>query len=264
MQARVEFGSPEYAEAMSHTYDEALLACMDTLGREDCYGVAAWRGVRLFGELLGLTTDSNLLDIGSGVGGPARLFARTYGCKVTGIDLSEPNHRTAITRTKGAGLDHLASFIHGDALTTPLPEHHFTHVFGCEAWCYFPDKVRLYRAAHRALRPGGRIAFLEAACDAPVRLVTEDHLTPVRYESVARYTAMLREAGFENVRHHDTTEAASRDITDSLYRLITRKAGVACAAGTEIYFALLEIWAEILAYFSEGKLTHCGIIADKK
>jgi SAM-dependent methyltransferase len=261
---RIEFGSKEYREVINQTYDEAVLKSMDILERGDFYGIVAWRGIPFFGEKLGLTPDSHLLDLCSGIGGPARFFARTYGCRVTGIDLAEFNHRTALERTREAGLAHLVTFLHGDALEVPLPDETFTHVFGCEAWCYFPDKVRLYKAAYRALKPGGVIAFLESACDTPVRLHTEEHLAPVRYESIARYTSMLQAAGFEAVQHNDTTELACKDVASSMYRLITRRDRIIEPVGAEVYYALLEIWAEFLAYFSEGKLTHCGFLARKK
>jgi SAM-dependent methyltransferase len=260
----IEFGSKEYREIINQTYDEALLQAMDILEQNDFYGIVAWNGIPFFAEQLGLTRNSHLLDLCSGIGGPARFFARTYGCKVTAIDLSEFNHQTAQQRTRAAGLDHLMTCIHGDALEVPLPEATFTHVFGCEAWCYFPDKVQLYRAAHRLLKPGGTIAFLEAACATPVRLHSEEHLAPVKYESIANYASMLQAAGFEAVRHHDTTELAKKDVASSLYRLITRREQIIGSAGAEVYYALLEIWAEFLAYFSQGKLTHCGFIAGKK
>lgn len=149
-------------------------------------------------------------------------------------------------------------------LEIPFPAESVTHVFGCEAFCYFPDKVQLYEAAYRALKPGGIIAFLEAACDSPVRLHTEELIGLVHYESLARYTAMLQAAGFASIQRYDTTELASRDVASALYRLITRKNQIVESAGEELYFALMEIWAEFLAYFSEGKLTHCGVIARKK
>jgi SAM-dependent methyltransferase len=258
------FGSTEYREFIDQTYDETLLQCMDILGRDDFYGIVAWHGIPFFGEKLGLTPDSHLLDLGSGIGGPARFFARTYGCKVTGIDLSGFNQRAAQQRTAATGLDHLVSCIQGDALEIPLSEASFTHVFGSEAWCYFPDKVQLYTRAYRVLKPGGVIAFLEAACETPVRLHSEEHLAPVKYESLANYTSMLRAAGFEAIQPYDTTELAKKDVASSLYRLMTRRDQILGSAGAEVYYALLEIWAEFMAYFSEGKLTHCGFIARKK
>jgi sarcosine/dimethylglycine N-methyltransferase len=42
------------------------------------------------GKLAGITADMSVLDVGSGVGGPARFLAATRGCQVTGVDLSEP------------------------------------------------------------------------------------------------------------------------------------------------------------------------------
>jgi ubiquinone/menaquinone biosynthesis C-methylase UbiE len=261
---QIEFGSAAYGDAMNETYNEELLKCMDIIERDDYYGIVAWRGMPFFGDKLGLSPESHLLDLCSGIGGPARLFARAYGCKVTGVDLSEFNHRTARQRTREAGLDHLVSFVHGNALDVPFPDESFTHVFGCEAWCYFPDKVQLYKAARRTLKSGGTIAFLESACDAPVRLHTEEHLATVRYESISDYASMLVAAGFGSVRHYDTTELASKDVASSLYRLITKKHQIIESVGAETYSALLEIWAEFLAFFSEGKLTHCGFIAERK
>jgi ubiquinone/menaquinone biosynthesis C-methylase UbiE len=260
----MEFGSKEYREFINQTYDETLLQCMDILGRNDFYGIVAWHGLPFFGEKLGLTPESHLLDLCSGIGGPARFFARTYGCHVTAIDLAEFNHRAAQQRTSEAGLDHLVTCLHGDALAIGFPDESFTHVFGCEAWCYFPDKVQLYRTAYRALKPGGIIAFLEAACETPVRLRTEEHIAPVKYESISTYTSVLQAAGFEDVQHYDTTELAKKDVASSLYRLVTRKDQITGSADAELYYALLEIWAEFLAYFSEGKLTHCGFIARRR
>jgi SAM-dependent methyltransferase len=259
----IEIGSEEYREIMNQTYDEGLLRCMDIAERNDFYGIVAERGIRFFGEKLGLTTESRLLDLCSGIGGPARYFAKTYGCKVTAIDISDFNHRTAQARTKEAGLDHLVNFLHGNALDFPFPEASFTHVFGCEAWCYFPDKVELYRSAYRTLKRGGVIAFLESACDAPVHLHTEEILGLVDYESIARYTSMLQAAGFAAIRHYDTTDLASKDVASAMYRLITRRNQIIDTVGAETYFALLEIWAEFLAFFAEGKLTHCGFIAKR-
>jgi ubiquinone/menaquinone biosynthesis C-methylase UbiE len=236
---------------------------MDIVERHDFYGVAADLTLNFFGEKLALTPESHLLDLGSGIGGPARFFAKTYGCRVLGVDLSHFNHRTARTRTMEAGLDRLVDFVQGDALTVVLPDATFTHVFCCEALCYFPDKVELFSRAHRLLRPEGRMAFLEAACDAPVRLHTAELLGPVEYASRERYASMLQAACFDRIVQYDTTELASKDVARSMYRLITGRDQIIEAAGRETYYGLLEIWAEFLAHFSEGKLTHCGFVAQK-
>ena len=259
----IEHAAVDNSEVVNAAYDDLLLKCLDIVERDDFYGVVALQGVSAFAEHLALRPDSHVLDIGSGIGGPARYFAKRYGCRVTGVDLSAFNHRIAVERSRVAGLDRLVNFVHGDAMKVPLADGSFTHVFGCEALCYFADKSRVYELAWRVLKPGGTLAFLEAACDAPVRLRTEDHIGPVRYESAAQYSEMLKRSGFHAIRSHDTTLLALHDVATSLYRLLTRKEQVVAAVGEEVYFPLLEIWAEFLAYFTEGKLKHLGFIARK-
>jgi hypothetical protein len=67
---------------------------------------------------------------------------------------------------------------------------------------------------------------------------------PVKYESITAYTSMLQAAGFESVQHYDTTELAKKDVAGSMYRLITKRDQIIASADTEVYYALLEIWAE--------------------
>jgi SAM-dependent methyltransferase len=259
----IERAPIDNSEVVNAAYDDLLLKCLDIVEREDFYGVVALEGVSAFGEQLALGPDSQVLDIGSGIGGPARYFAKRYGCRVTGVDLSRFNHRIAVERSREAGLDRLLNFVHGDAMTVPLADESFTHVFGCETLCYFPDKLRVFELARRVLKPGGTLAFLDAACDVPVRLRTEDHIGPVRYESAAKYLEMLKLSCFHAMRSYDTTSLALHDVASSLCRLLTRKEQVVATVGADVYCPLLEIWAEFLAYFTEGKLKHFGFVARK-
>lgn len=260
MEGRVESDGAT-REIIDEAYGPETLRALEIAGREDFYGILAGRGIRFIASKMDLTPESHVLDLGSGIGGPARYFAETFGCRVTGIDLSAFNHRTAIERARAAGLDHLLSFVHGDAMDAPVPDGSFTHVFGCEAWCYFEDKAALYVRAKRALRPRGVIAFAEAACERPVRLRTEELLGQVRYESEARYRALLEQAGFIDIRWFDTTSLAMQDVASSLLQLLACREDVIAAAGEDVYQGLLELWGEFLACFASGRLTHRGFVA---
>lgn len=248
-------------DIVEEAYGPEVLRAMDIIGREDFYGILAGKGISFIARKMDLTSQSRLLDLGSGIGGPARFFATTYGCHVMGIDLSGFNHRTAVERTRALGLDGLVSFVQGDALDAPVPDGAFTHVFGCEAWCYFTDKAALYARARRTLQPGGTLAFVEAACEAPVKLRAEDHLGPVRYESDARYRALLEQAGFVDIRSFDTTPLAVQDVASSLTKLLDGREAVIATAGEEVYYGLLELWSEFLACFASARLTHRGFVA---
>lgn len=251
------------ADEIEQAYGAGLAACMDILERRDFYGVIAEDGFANFSPRLALSRESRLLELGAGIGGPARYFARRFGCEVVALDISPLNCEIGQIRTGAAGLEKRVEFICGDALKVEFPAASFTHVFASEALCYFPDKARAFERAKHWLVPGGRFAFLEAACDKPVTLRTADLIGPVVYESLAAYEATLVQAGFREILRFDTTEFAVTAVSNGIKRLLARREAVLAASGEEVYYGLLEIWAEFLALFVSGELTHCGFIATR-
>jgi cyclopropane fatty-acyl-phospholipid synthase-like methyltransferase len=79
-------------------------------------------------EKMNLNADSNVLDIGSGLGGPARTLAETYGCRVTGIDLTQAFCDAAAAMSDWVGLGKRVSFQQGDATNLPLANNEFDAV----------------------------------------------------------------------------------------------------------------------------------------
>ena len=78
------------------------------LGALDHFHTRGLAATAELGKLAGITADATVLDVGSGVGGPARFLAATHGCRVTGVDLSEPfvdaaRYLTERTRQSGQG-----------------------------------------------------------------------------------------------------------------------------------------------------------------
>jgi cyclopropane fatty-acyl-phospholipid synthase-like methyltransferase len=68
-----------------------------------------------------LRSDSHVLDIGSGLGGPARALAETYGCRVTGVDLTEAFCAAAKVLSDWLDLGGRVAFEQGDATDLPSP-----------------------------------------------------------------------------------------------------------------------------------------------
>src|SRR5690242_17837691 len=71
-------------------------------------------------ELAGITADMSVLDVGSGIGGPARFLALSYGCRVAGVDLSEPFVDAARYLTERTGQSRQVSFQTASALQLPF------------------------------------------------------------------------------------------------------------------------------------------------
>jgi ubiquinone/menaquinone biosynthesis C-methylase UbiE len=112
-------------------------------------------------ERAGITGASRVLDVCSGMGGPARYLAHRFGCRVTGLDITASRYEGAIRLTKLVGLDHLVDFRLGNALAMPFGDAVFDVVIGQEAFAHVPEKPRLIAECARVVRPGGVIAFTD-------------------------------------------------------------------------------------------------------
>ena len=112
-------------------------------------------------KLAGITTDMSVLDVGSGVGGPARFLAATYGCQVMGIDLSESFVDAARYLTKRTGQSERVSFETANALKLPFDDGHFDVVLLQHVAMNIAERAPLYREIRRVLKSGGRFATFD-------------------------------------------------------------------------------------------------------
>jgi sarcosine/dimethylglycine N-methyltransferase len=161
--------------------------------------------------LAGLTADTSVLDVGAGVGGPARFLAATYGCRVTGVDLSEPFVEAARYLTERTGLSGQVSFQTASALELPFDDGAFDAVLLQHVAMNISDRPRLYREIRRVLKGGGRLAIFDV-----VLRDGEPHY-PVPWARAPATSFLLtagatREAiepaGFHTLAWQDETEAA--------------------------------------------------------
>ncbi len=76
-------------------------------------------------DVLAVATTDHLLDVGSGIGGPARYIADRFGCRVTGIDLTAEFCEVARHLTQMLGLEDRVTFEQGDALAMPFADASF-------------------------------------------------------------------------------------------------------------------------------------------
>ena len=109
-------------------------------------------------KLASITSDMSVLDVGSGIGGPARALAASCGCRVTGVDLSEPFVDAARYLTERTGQSGRVSFQAGSALALPFNDGHFDAVLLQHVAMNIADRAQLYREIRRVLRPGGKFA----------------------------------------------------------------------------------------------------------
>lgn len=211
-----------------HYSSGTLLDRLDAALREDgidpeCPSLAALapydqfhgRGMEATVEIAGLVSvkpDDHLLDVGSGIGGPARTFADRFGCRVTGIDLTEEFCEVARHLTARLGMQERAAFHVGDALAMPFPAASFDGAYSMNVSMNIADKPALYREIRRVLKPGGWLILSEIAMGEGSG---PDYPTPWAASAQTSFLATpddtrraLSEAGFEVINLRSTAEEA--------------------------------------------------------
>ena len=148
-------------EALAAAGKDPAHLSLDDLAPLDEFHALGRKSTRELAAAAGINGTQRILDIGAGLGGPARYLAGTFGCRVTGVDLVEDYCRVATRLAEATGLAHLVDFQQGDALALPFPFGSFDVVWTQHAVMNIPDKVTLYREIHRLLRPGGTLALYD-------------------------------------------------------------------------------------------------------
>ena len=110
-------------------------------------------------RLLALTGTERVLDIGSGIGGPSRYLAKTFGCHVTGIDLTPEFVHAARLLAGLTGLSEKVDYREGNALALPFDDASFDVAWSQNVVMNIADRPKLYAEIHRVLKPAGRYAF---------------------------------------------------------------------------------------------------------
>jgi ubiquinone/menaquinone biosynthesis C-methylase UbiE len=181
------------------------------------------RGVQATEELVTLLqplAGERLLDIGSGVGGPARWIAARCGVHVTGVDLTPEFCEAARALNAACGMTDRVTILQGSALDLPVPDNAFDRAYSQNVIMNIADKPRFYREAFRALRPGGVLALSNVCAGEagepyfPVPWATTRATSFLA--TVEQTRTDVTACGFEIVSFVDTTEqhreAAQREL----------------------------------------------------
>jgi len=186
------------------------------------------KGVVATGELAALLqpqASDHLLDIGCGIGGPARWIAAKYGCRVTGVDLTAEFCEAARELNSLTGLTDRVQILHGSALSLPLSDNSFDRAYSQAALMNISDKRGVFGEAFRVLRPGGSLALSLAGVGSagdpryPLPWATTPDISFLVTPDELR--ADLLAAGFQVVLLHDTTASMVAALAPVLKQLET-------------------------------------------
>ncbi len=163
-------------------------------------------------DSLALSPGMTLLDVGCGVGGPARMAAVRNGCEVTGIDLSPDFVDLARSLTERLGLTSQVTYDLGSATVLPYPDGSFARAMLDHVGMNIADKARVFSEVRRVLEPNGLFAVYEQ-----MRIGDGELVYPLPWaddegssfvDTRERYAELLERAGF-SVEHDEDRTAAN-------------------------------------------------------
>lgn len=235
-------------------YGDENIAVSEIIGRtyNNPLGPAV---LETFVEHAGLSSNSHVLDLGSGRGLMAVELARLCGCAVTGIERSEAMWKRA-RRLPGA--EHVR-FLCGDALSAPFEPGSFDAVMSFDVFGYFKDRAGLYEWLCRVLRPAGIVFFTDyhirsTPSATSQRLVDAWGIVPP--ESLQWHRECLVTLGFQVLELRDTTTAYREHWVEMHRRTLSHEKDIMDRCGWEAFTRYLDAVEAILAGVDHGGFGH--------
>ena len=171
------------------------------------------RGLEATEELLArlnFEPDHRVLDIGSGIGGPARYVASRFGCRVEGIDLTQEFCDVAEELTRWVELSDQIEYRQGNALALPFEDMSYERAYTQNVSMNIANKALFYGEAFRVLKPNGLLAAAELGKGPAGELI---YPMPWAETPATSFLAdmdetrkTLQQIGFEIVEFNDTTK----------------------------------------------------------
>lgn len=167
-------------------------------------------------EILGLDGNVSVLDIGSGIGGPARYMSMKSGCKFTGVELQADLNVAATDLTNRVGLQDKVRFVTGDFVERyqskdPALAEKFDHMMSLLVILHVPNRPTLLQASFDCMKPGGTFLIEDFALIGEKFTAKEDSnlknvVSANTVTSTADYIAELEAAGFVDIEVIDVSE----------------------------------------------------------
>jgi SAM-dependent methyltransferase len=237
----------------------------DTLKAYDQDHFGGLEAVDILADTAEIGAGDHVLDVCSGMGGPARYLAGRLGCRVSGLDITQSRHESAIRLTALTGLQDLVGFHLGSALDMPFADATFDVVIGQEGWAHVPDKPLLIAECARVVRPGGRIAFTD--------IMRGPRLTPAAaariqrdmafasFETLDGYARLLEGQGCTVIARDDLTAQWAEILVQrlALYRSLSET--TIARFGADHFHDWDDTYAFFVGLFAERQLAGGRLVA---
>ena len=267
MSRKVDLYDNAYGNYESATYRQVRI---DTYGED--FGQTSWVTTEESNEipqLLGLKSDSFVLELGCGSGGYALHLAEKVGCRLIGLDINKPGVRNANQLALARGLASRVRFEQCDASKNlPFDENTFDAVFSNDVLCHLPGRPEVLVEMFRVLKPTGRMLFSDALVIGGMvsneEIATRSSIGFYVYSPPGENERLMERAKFRKIGVKDTTESAVRIAKQWYHAREKRKEELVAAEGNPNFEGLQRFLSCVHVLTSEKRLLRYLYVASKE
>lgn len=208
----------------------------------------------------GINASQHVLDVGSGIGGPARYLAHKTGCQVTAVELQPDAHRVALDLTSRCGLDHLVHHINADFLDSSKPYSDFDVVVSWFVFLHIAEREHLLSRCREALRPGGYL-YVDDFHELGQLTAEERQSLAVNVfcewlPNLELFATQCEQAGFVSVQVSDNTPAGVKFAMERIHHWQATRPHQIAVHGAEVTDGLEYFFRAVHDLFQGG---HFGL-----
>lgn len=215
--------------------------------------------------LLGVGEQSQILEIGSGIGGPARYMASTTGSKVTAVELQPDLSTLSKDLTERCGLGDRVEHICANVLDNPLEGRTFDAIVSFLVFLHIPARAELFSVCHSLLKPGGAMVIEDYI---KLREPNEEQAEALRDKvqcpyvpDMETYRQDLLDAGFISVEIEDMSAAWTQFTGERLAAYKARREHNVLVNGEDLTDGLQDFYATTAGLFADGVIGGVRILA---
>jgi ubiquinone/menaquinone biosynthesis C-methylase UbiE len=223
---------------------------------QDHYGGLA--AVQALARRIGARPGTRVIDIGAGLGGPARFLATQHACRVVAVELHGGRAMSALRLNRRAGLADAVRVVRADARRLPFRGRSFDAGISQETLLHIDDKASVLAECHRVLVPGGRLAFSDWVAarrlDDGERRRLHDWMAATTLQTTDGYRLLLGRAGFRDIEVEDLSVEWRAVVRERLARLRGERQRMAVRIGADRVEAHVTLHAFFLRLLEDGKV----------
>jgi len=160
------------------------------------------------GKRMPITKNQKILDVGCGLGGPARYYAKEFKCHITGVDITPSFIEIGNNFNRLTSMSTMVDLYVGNGEKLEFEDEVFDGAYSQHVTMNISDRMKFFSEIYRVLKKGSFFAFTEHGlgpeCDPIFPLPWADNQEMSFLLPLENTNAILKEIGFQKIKIIET------------------------------------------------------------